>query len=254
VLFDRICADRGIEHLLTAPRSPTTTGKVERWHKTLRREFLNDKTFTSITDAQAELDVWVAFYNHDRPHQSLGMAAPWERFRLAAPPSTKAADVAQAAPARSEPVPAVPSATRKVSAAGTISFASARYLAGRWLAGQTVQVVCEGGLVHLHHRGVLIATHARRHRPADQAAGLRRKTAPVGPSHEEPHPAAQVRCPGACLRDHLGRNVYPNDLGVRVAIGQLEGRGARPGADVEDSAWPGREPIERPPQRHQVFG
>jgi hypothetical protein len=76
---------------------------------------------------------------------------------------------------------ATPSATRKVSAAGTISFASTRYLAGRWLAGQTVQVVCDGGLVHLHHRGVLIATHARRHRPTDQAAGLRRKTAPVGP-------------------------------------------------------------------------
>jgi len=27
---------------LTAPRSPTTTGKVERWHKTMRTEFLAD--------------------------------------------------------------------------------------------------------------------------------------------------------------------------------------------------------------------
>jgi transposase InsO family protein len=36
VLFDRICRDNDIKHLLTAPRSPTTTGKVERWHKTLR--------------------------------------------------------------------------------------------------------------------------------------------------------------------------------------------------------------------------
>jgi transposase InsO family protein len=33
VLFDRICTDDGIRHILTAPRSPTTTGKVERWHK-----------------------------------------------------------------------------------------------------------------------------------------------------------------------------------------------------------------------------
>ncbi len=40
VRFDRICAEQGIKHLLTAPRSPTTTGKVERWHKTLRGEFL----------------------------------------------------------------------------------------------------------------------------------------------------------------------------------------------------------------------
>ena len=37
VLFDRICRENGIKHLLTAPRSPTTTGKIERWHKTLRR-------------------------------------------------------------------------------------------------------------------------------------------------------------------------------------------------------------------------
>jgi len=40
VLFDRICRDNDVKHLLTAPRSPTTTGKVERWHKTLRGEFL----------------------------------------------------------------------------------------------------------------------------------------------------------------------------------------------------------------------
>ena len=59
VRFDRICTDNGIDHLLTAPRSPTTTGKVERWHKTLRREFLDGKVFASIEDAQAQLDAWV---------------------------------------------------------------------------------------------------------------------------------------------------------------------------------------------------
>jgi hypothetical protein len=59
-----------------------------------------------------------------------------------------------------------------VSAKGTISFATAAYKAGTWLAGQRVEVVCDGGLVQLFHRGVLIATHPRRH-PADkQTAGL----------------------------------------------------------------------------------
>src|SRR4029079_6797259 len=83
VLFDRICRENGIKHILTAPRSPTTTGKVERWHKTLRREFLNGKVFDSIADAQAQLDRWVQSYNHERRHQGIGDVVPWERFRLA---------------------------------------------------------------------------------------------------------------------------------------------------------------------------
>lgn len=85
VRFDRICRENGVDHLLTAPQSPTTTGKIERWHKTLRREFLDGKVFASLDDAQAEVDVWVAHYNHERPHQSLGGVPPIERFELAAP-------------------------------------------------------------------------------------------------------------------------------------------------------------------------
>jgi Integrase core domain len=87
VLFDRICAENGIRHLLTAPRSPTTTGKIERWHKTMRAEFLadHDHQHATIAELQAALDAWVAYYNTERPHQALGMRPPIDRFRLAAP-------------------------------------------------------------------------------------------------------------------------------------------------------------------------
>ena len=96
VLFDRICTDNGIKHLLTAPRSPTTTGKVERWHKTLRREFLDGKVFASrSSDAQAQLDVWVRHYNHERPHQSIGRVPPIERFQLAEPREKPAKPLAE---------------------------------------------------------------------------------------------------------------------------------------------------------------
>ena len=172
VLFDRICRENGIRHLLTAPRSPTTTGKVERFHKTLRAEFLTGKVFATIEDAQAALDAWVHHYNHDRPHQSIGMVAPFERFRLARP------EPAMPEPAMPEPATAeratTGATTRRVGRNGLISFASAKYRAGVWLAGQDVTVVCDGGLVHLQHRGVLIATHARRHPIDKEAAGLRR--------------------------------------------------------------------------------
>ena len=80
VLFDRICRVNGIEHLLTKPRSPTTTGKIERFHRSLRTEFLTDTTFASLAVAQERLDAWVATYNTDRPHQSLDMHTPAERY------------------------------------------------------------------------------------------------------------------------------------------------------------------------------
>jgi hypothetical protein len=132
---------------LTAPRSPTTTGKVERFHKTLRREFLNGKTFASIDNAQAQLDAWVEIYNHDRPHQGIGMVAPWERFQLAAPEPAASVELAEPVDLIEPEAPSMPAATRRVGPTGVISFAAAKYPAGRWLAGQDVQVVCDGGLV-----------------------------------------------------------------------------------------------------------
>jgi transposase InsO family protein len=83
VLFDRICRENGIRHLLTAPRSPITTGKIERFHKTLKAECLAGRVFTSIGEAQAAIDEWVEHYNSRRPHQGIGMVPPIERFRLA---------------------------------------------------------------------------------------------------------------------------------------------------------------------------
>jgi transposase InsO family protein len=80
VLFDRICRENGIEHLLTQPRSPTTTGKIERFHRALRTEFRTDRVFKNLTHAQAELDEWVIDYNTNRPHQALDMATPAQRF------------------------------------------------------------------------------------------------------------------------------------------------------------------------------
>ncbi|MDQ1537841.1 MAG: hypothetical protein QOE58_2234 [Actinomycetota bacterium] len=85
VLFDRICRENGIEHLLTQPRSPTTTGKVERFHRTLRQEFDTRRVFTSLRTAQQALDEWVADYNFNRPHQSLDDATPAERFQVPVP-------------------------------------------------------------------------------------------------------------------------------------------------------------------------
>ncbi|MGE0307903.1 MAG: IS481 family transposase [Acidimicrobiia bacterium] len=243
VLFDRICRENGIKHLLTAPRSPTTTGKVERFHRTLRETFLTGRTFESIEDAQAQLDGWVELYNHVRPHQGIGMVPPIERFRLAAPaPSTVVLDGVSP-----DTMTRVEVARRRVNDHGSISFASTRYLVGRWLAGENVDITIDAGVLTIAHRGVVVATHARRHKPAKEAAAIIRGQN-RRPTRAAPRPSAStvsvtrkvdsagcVSFAGASYR--VGRPFARRQVQVAVV-----------GATVEISI--GEELIRRHPAKH----
>jgi hypothetical protein len=58
-----------------------TTGKVERFHQTLQRErFDQVEVWPDIQTAQAAIDSFRHEYNTNRPHQSLDMAFPVDRF------------------------------------------------------------------------------------------------------------------------------------------------------------------------------
>jgi transposase InsO family protein len=75
VLFDKICRKNAITHRLTQPASPNQNGKVERFHGTLRPDFLEvADPFGSVEEAQAAVDAYVLEYNVDRPH-------PWPPSR-----------------------------------------------------------------------------------------------------------------------------------------------------------------------------
>jgi hypothetical protein len=176
VLFDRICAENGIRHLLTAPRSPTTTGKVERWHKTIRAEFLaeHDYKHATMAELQQALDAWVADYNTARPHQALGMRPPVERFEIAAPkldPAVEALLEPALVPAGqpvvepSAPIVRLPGVQRWVDQHGLISLAGFRYRVPIVLAGEPVEAVAAEHLVRIFHRDVLVAEHVQRRKP-----------------------------------------------------------------------------------------
>ncbi len=139
VLFDRICRENGISHLLTQPRSPTTTGKVERFHWSLRREFRTDRVFASLAVAQAELDEWVDDYNHRRPHQSLDMATPAERFEqpAAAPVlPLRTAGSGRPAPGRGDGT----WVARRASAVGVVTVNWQQVCLGQAAAGRPIDV------------------------------------------------------------------------------------------------------------------
>ncbi len=163
-LFDRICRENGITHRLTAVRSPTTTGKVERFHKTLRDELFSKHTFETIEQAQQALDVFVEEYNALRPHQSIGERTPAERFRLRAV-ETPEPLIQQTTATHEEAVVLPPSDghLRKVDGNGRIIFAGTRYRARRALAGELVNVQIDGDIVRILHNGAPVRVHPRRH-------------------------------------------------------------------------------------------
>jgi hypothetical protein len=155
VLFDRICRENGIDHLLTAPRRPTTTGKIERFHRTLRQEFLTGRVFADLQSAQAELEAWVVSYNTDRPHSALGMLTPATRF-TATPTDPPADDSALLGERTGEDW-----ISRRVAVNGIISVAWQQISCGKHREGRRVDVHLQGPTLQVWDGDELIKTVLR---------------------------------------------------------------------------------------------
>jgi transposase InsO family protein len=173
VLFDRICRENGIEHALTKPRSPTTTGKIERFHRSLREELLTGQVFADPAAAQAALDAWVEHYNTQRPHQGIEMATPHERFwrreqplpgspelpvEASAVAATSVAVVAQERRAGEAWV------ARRVGANGVICVSWQQFSVGKHHGGANVDVHVGPELLHVYLADTLIKTVVRNSR------------------------------------------------------------------------------------------
>ena len=61
-------------------RHPQTQGKIERFHNTMKREFLRHHDFADAAHAHEELQRWRHIYNMQRPHEALGMRCPGEVY------------------------------------------------------------------------------------------------------------------------------------------------------------------------------
>jgi transposase InsO family protein len=64
----------GLSHC--RPYHPQTCGKVERFHQTLKKWLAHQDPATTITELQAQLDTFTAYYNTRRPHRAIGRRTP----------------------------------------------------------------------------------------------------------------------------------------------------------------------------------
>jgi transposase InsO family protein len=69
----------GIHQIKIAPRSPWQSGYAERFVGTLRRELLDHPIVLGERHLRRAIRDFVAYYNADRPHMSLGGDAPVSR-------------------------------------------------------------------------------------------------------------------------------------------------------------------------------
>ncbi|HJT95174.1 MAG TPA: IS481 family transposase [Mycobacterium sp.] len=168
VLFDKICRENGIAHRLTVPASPTTTGKIERFHRTLRVEFLTGRVFDSLRAAQAELDAWVQDYNCARPHQSLKMATPAQRFEQRDPTPQPVLDARAISDDRSGD----DWVSRNVSRNGVIVVSNQQFSVGKHRGGRTVDVRVREELLEVWDGAELVKSVLR-----TSEGGVRKKRA-----------------------------------------------------------------------------
>jgi transposase InsO family protein len=119
----------GIRLSHTAPAHPQSNGKDERFHRSLKAEVLGRRVFRDLEEAQAEFDSWRSVYNHERPHEGIGMQTPAQRYR----PSSLSM------PASLPPIEyASGDQVRKVHQGGWLHFQKREVKVSKALAGQPV--------------------------------------------------------------------------------------------------------------------
>ena len=165
--FEVSLRELGIEHLRSSPGHPQTCGKLERSHQTTKRWLRHLPRATSVTELQAQLDVWRQHYNHRRPHKAAGGRTPAERW----------AATERATPGRALRRP--PRATlHRVSRTGTVAWAGYRIGLDSRRAGETVLVVARDLNVRVLGQGGqirhLTVDPTREYQPSGRSPGPRR--------------------------------------------------------------------------------
>ena len=78
--FAAAAAELGAVQKFIKPRCPWTNGKVERFNRTLAREWAYRRPYTSNHARTLALDDWIEYYNTRRPHTACRGRAPTTRL------------------------------------------------------------------------------------------------------------------------------------------------------------------------------
>ncbi len=70
----------GMTHVRTSPFYPQSNGKVEAWHKSLKKECIRPQTPLDHSEARRGVGEFVEHYNNERLHSALCYVAPADKL------------------------------------------------------------------------------------------------------------------------------------------------------------------------------
>lgn len=79
-----LCARLGIHLIFCRPYAPEGKGKLERWHRTVREQFLaelDERRLADLADLNARLWAWLEQVYHRSEHSGLGGMTPLARYQ-----------------------------------------------------------------------------------------------------------------------------------------------------------------------------
>lgn len=78
-VFDQVVSELNLTHLWGVPRTPKIQAHIERFNGIFQNEFVSyhiEEAVLNKSEFQTSLTAWLAWYNQERPHHSLGMMTP----------------------------------------------------------------------------------------------------------------------------------------------------------------------------------
>ncbi|WP_453984017.1 integrase core domain-containing protein [Brevibacterium casei] len=78
--FEQLLSDLKIFQKNGARNHPTTQGKIERFHQTLKRWLAADGLVDTVEELNAQLQRFMLIYNTQRPHRAIGRRTPDEAY------------------------------------------------------------------------------------------------------------------------------------------------------------------------------
>jgi len=179
-----ICARLGIHLIHCRPYAPEGKGKLERWHRTCRDQFLSEldaRFISSLEDLNARLWAWLEQVYHHAPHAGLEGMTPLARYQKDLPQIRTLGTLAPQLDALF-----LHRVSRFVRKDGTVSFEGQRFEVPFELSGKTVRLVVDphaGRVVGVEDENGATLGCAT---PLDALANLDRPRCKPAPAEVEP--------------------------------------------------------------------